>query len=136
MDLPTFQGKEMMMNDCELNCCFVKRVDCANKMPPEDHNFILEEEFGYFEGYGRGTMKYRKCLKCGLIEYSLFTGTDGTTEDIDQIYRNPGNYIRDNPGMCACEKWHGAKELNPQPPDLESSVLPIELAPCSIKATK
>jgi hypothetical protein len=75
-----------------MNTNFVRIVNCQNNMPPEDHEFVNDSDYGDWKhGYGKGTMKFRRCLKCGTIEYSLFTGDDGKVVDVDAIYRNPLN---------------------------------------------
>ena len=65
-----------------------KIIDCTMNMPSESHEFTENYQYGCWDKRGFGLMKYRECLKCGIIEYSMFTSDDGKTEDIDEIYRS------------------------------------------------
>ena len=40
--------------------------------------------------------------------------------------------LRNNVDYLFKKEWHGRQELNPQPTDLESVALPIELHPCEV----
>ena len=40
----------------------------------------------------------------------------------------PLQCLRDLSGVCTGSSWYTARDLNPEPADLESAALPIELA--------
>lgn len=69
------------------NLNYMKIISCETNMPPDQHEFSFEVHHGNYDRRGNGTMEYRRCLKCGTIEYSKFTSDDGDVEDIDAIYR-------------------------------------------------
>ena len=66
---------------------WIMRKDCA--LEGKTHTFAHITELGFFETYGKGIMKYRECMNCGVVEYSVFIAEDGTEIDIDAIYRTP-----------------------------------------------
>jgi hypothetical protein len=69
------------------NNFYCRVINCEMEQPPQEHEWTVEVDFGHWPSYGDGTMKYRKCLKCGYIEYSLFTDVSGVETDIDSLYR-------------------------------------------------
>lgn len=67
---------------------FLRVISCEMEMPPQEHNFEDNTDYGCWGERGWGTMSYRKCSKCGLIEYSKFVKETGEEEDIDNLYRS------------------------------------------------
>jgi len=58
-------------------------IDCHYYGQDHEWSYELTEEGAEFDGWGRGQMKYRRCIRCGVVEYLEFKdGKTGTRTDI------------------------------------------------------